>query len=71
MNTWPNEAMAECHRWRIMEEVEQIRLERLAGKSRHRRRLFRGMTSNLGKWMISTGNRLSERYEVHEKEAVY
>lgn len=67
MNSWPNESMAECHRRRILEEMEQIRLERLALKSgrRYRRHFFKRAMINLGNWMISTGKQLRDRYEIH------
>lgn len=64
MNNWPNELLAESHRRQIQEEMEQIRLERLALKSRHRPRFLRRTMFNFGNWMISTGNQLRKRYEV-------
>jgi hypothetical protein len=54
-----------------MEEVEQIRLERLALNFRHRPRVFGRAMFNFGSWMICTGKRLSKRYEFPEKRTVY
>ena len=65
MNNWPNEFLAECHRQQILEEVEQIRWEKLALKaSRYRPRVFGRALFNFGSWMISTGKQLCKRYEV-------
>ena len=65
MNNWQNEFMAEYHRQRILEEVEQIRLERLALKSRvYRPRFFERTMFNFANWMIVTGKQLRKRYEV-------
>jgi len=65
MNNWHNEFMAEYHRQEILEEVEQIRLERLALKSRvYRPRFFERTMFNFANWMISTGKQLRKRYEV-------
>ena len=65
MNNWQGESMAEFHRQRILQEVGQIRLERLALKSRvyHPRLLERTMF-NFANWMISTGKQLRKRYEI-------
>ncbi len=65
MNNWQGEFMAEYDRQRILQEVEQIRLEKLAHKSgASRPRLFaRGMI-NFGNWMIAAGKRLRKRYEI-------
>lgn len=72
MNSWPNELMAECHRLRIMEEVKQIRLEKLALKSRvDRPGIFGRAMFNVGNWMISAGQELRKRHEVGEKKTVY
>lgn len=69
MNSWPDEFMAEYHRQRILQEVEQIRSEKLAQKSRmDRPRFFERMMFNVANWMISTGKGLRERYEI-SKEA--
>ena len=66
MKSWPNESMAECHRQQIIEEVEQIRLERLALKSRRRHHpgVFGWAMFNFGSWMISAGRQLCKRYEI-------
>jgi hypothetical protein len=65
MNNWHNEFMAEYHRQGILEEAEQIRLERVALKSRvYRPRLYARTMFNFANWMISTGKQLRKRYEV-------
>jgi len=65
MNNWQNEFMPEYHRERIVKEIEQIRLERLALKSRvYRPRFFERTMFNFANWMISTGKQLRKRYEV-------
>lgn len=72
MNSWPNEALAECHRRRIIEEMEQIHLEKLALKARvYRPRAFERAMSNFGNWMISAGQKLRKRYGIHRKETAY
>lgn len=69
MNSWPNELMAEYHRQRILQEVEQIRLEKLAQKSRmDRPGFFERMMFNVANRMISTGKQLRERYEISKEE---
>jgi hypothetical protein len=65
MNNWHDEFMAEYHRQGILEEAEQIRLERIALKSQvYRPRLFERTMFNFANWMISTGKQLRKRYEV-------
>lgn len=65
MNNWNNEFMAEYHRQEILEEVEQIRLEKLAVKSRvYHPGLFERTMFNFANWMISTGKQLRKRYEI-------
>jgi hypothetical protein len=65
MNNWQNEFMPEYHRQRITEEIETIRLERLALKSRpYRPGVFERTMFNFANWMISTGKQLRKRYEV-------
>jgi hypothetical protein len=65
MNNWNNEFMAEYHRQEILNEVEQIRLEKLAVKSRvYRPGLFERTMFNFANWMISTGKQLRKRYEI-------
>jgi hypothetical protein len=65
MNYWQDEKTAEYNRQRILEEVEQIRLEKLALKSRmYRPGLFERTMFNFANWMISSGKQLRKRYEV-------
>jgi hypothetical protein len=65
MNNWQHEFLAEYDRRRIVEEIEQIRLERLALKSRlYRPRLFERTMFKFANWMISTGKQMRKRYEV-------
>ena len=65
MNSWHNESMHEYHRQRIVEEIEQLRLERLALKSRvYHPRFFERTMFRFANWMISTGKQLRKRYEV-------
>jgi hypothetical protein len=72
MNSWPNEALAECHRRRIVEEVKKIHLERLALKSRlYRPRVFGRAMFRFGSWMISAGRQLCKHYEIPKPETVY
>jgi len=65
MNSWHDEFMAEFHRQEILDQVEHIRLEKLAYQSRvyhpgwFERRMF-----NFANWMISTGKQLRKRYEI-------
>lgn len=69
MNSWPNELMAEYHRRRILQEVEQIRLQKLVQKSRlDRLGFFERMMFNVANWMISTGKQLRERYEISKEK---
>ena len=65
MNNWNNEYMAEYHRQEILDQVEQIRLEKLAVKSHvYRPGLFERSMFNFANWMISTGKQLRKRYEI-------
>ena len=65
MNHWHDEFMAEYHRQEILNEVEQIRLEKIAVKSRvYRPGLFERSMFNFANWMISTGKQLRKRYEI-------
>jgi len=69
MNDWQNKYIAEYlpeyHRERIMEEIRQIRLEKIAMKSRpYRPGLFTRTMFNFANWMISTGKNLRRRYEI-------
>lgn len=64
MNNWHNEFMAEYRRQELLEEAEQIRLEKLALESGVRcpTRFERTMLT-LANWMISRGRQLRQRYE--------
>ncbi|HKG53735.1 MAG TPA: hypothetical protein VKB04_05705 [Anaerolineales bacterium] len=65
MNSRHDEFMAEYHRQEILNQVEQIRLEKIALKSRvYRPGLFERSMFNFANWMISTGKQLRKRYEV-------
>ena len=65
MNNWQNEFMPDYHRQRIYDEVEQIRLERLAIQSSvYRPRFFERTMFRFANWMISTGKQLRKRYEI-------
>jgi len=65
MNHWQNEYMAEYDRQRILDEMEQIRLEQQAIKSRvYHPGAFERTMFNFANWMISTGKQLRKRYEV-------
>jgi hypothetical protein len=65
MNHWQDEFMAEYHRQEILDQVEQIRLEKIAVQSRvYRPGLFERTMFNFANWMISTGKQLRKRYEV-------
>jgi hypothetical protein len=65
MHNWNTEYMAEYHRQEILQEAEQIHLERIAIKSRvYRPRLFERTMFNFANWMISTGKQLRKRYEI-------
>ena len=64
MNNWHNEFMAEYHRQDILEEVEQIRLERLVLQSRANcPNLFERTLFTFANWIISRGKQLRKRYE--------
>jgi hypothetical protein len=57
--------MAEYHRREILDQVEQIRLEKLAVTSHvYRPRFFNRTMFNFANWMISTGKQLRKRYEI-------
>lgn len=65
MKYWQDEKTAEYNRQRILEEVQQIRLERAALKSRvYHPGLFERTMFNFANWMISTGKQLRKRYEI-------
>lgn len=64
MNHWHDEFMAEDHRRRILEQVEQIRLEKLALEARGScLTLFERTIVTFANWMISKGKQLRRRYE--------
>jgi hypothetical protein len=63
MNNWQDEFMAEYRRLELLQEAEQIRLERLALRSRvDRPGLFERTMCRFANWMISTGKQLRRRY---------
>jgi len=65
MNNWHDEYMAEYHRQEILDQVERIRLEKLAITSRvYRPRFFNRTMFSFANWMISTGKQLRKRYEI-------
>jgi len=69
MNSWPNELMAEYHRRRILQEAEQIRLEKIVQRAgMDRPGFFERMMFNIASWMISTGKQLRTRYEISKEE---
>jgi len=63
MNNWHDEFMAEYHRRRILEDIEQIRLEQSALRSRaYRPGFYARAMFNIASWMISAGQQLRRRY---------
>ena len=66
MYHWSDEFMAEYHRQEILNEVEHIRLEKLAAASGHiyHPGIFARTMFNFANWMISTGKQLRKRYEI-------
>lgn len=65
MNYFQDEYTAEYKRQRILAEVKQIHVEKLALKSRlYRPGLFERTMFNFANWMISTGRQLRKRYEI-------
>jgi len=65
MNTFLDEQTAEYNRQRILDEVKQIRLEKLAlGSQIYHPGMFEQTMFRLANWMISTGKRLRRRYEI-------
>ncbi len=69
MNSWPNELMAEYHRRRILQEAEQIRLEKLVQNAcRDRPRFFERIMFNVANWMIYTGKQLHKHFEISKEE---
>jgi hypothetical protein len=69
MNIWQAEFAAEEHRQRILEEVEQIRLEKVALQSRARRpRLVTRTLFKVANGLISAGRQLHKLCEVSQEE---
>lgn len=65
MNHWHTEYSAEHERQQILNEIEQIRLERaVLGARVYRPALFARTMFNFANWMISTGKTLRKRYEI-------
>ena len=65
MNTFLDEQTAEYNRQRILDEVKQIQLERLALSSQiYRPGIFERTMFELANWMIATGKYLRRRYEI-------
>ncbi len=65
MNYFLDEQTAEYNRQRILDEVKQIQLEKLAlGSQIYRPGLFERTMFRLANWMISTGKHLRKRYEI-------
>ena len=65
MNYFLDEKTAEYNRQRILDEVKQIRLEKLALDSQiYRPGPFERTMFGLANWMISTGKHLRQRYEI-------
>jgi len=67
MNHWQNEFMAEYRRQEILDEAEQIRLERAGIQIQPRvyqPRFFERTMFNFANWMIFTGKQLRKRYEI-------
>ena len=63
MNNWQNEYMAEYHRQHLLEEAEQIHLEKLALKARGScPTLFERIVFTFANWMISKGEQSRKRY---------
>jgi hypothetical protein len=65
MNHWQDAFIAEYRRQEILAEVEQIRLETVALRSRvYRPRFFARTMFRFANWMIFTGKELRKRYEM-------
>ena len=65
MNYFQGEHTAEYNRQRILDEVRQIHLEKLALKSRiYHPGLYERTMFNFANWMIATGRQLRKRYEI-------
>ncbi len=67
MNHWQNEFMAEYRRQEILDEAEQIRLERAGIQIQldvYQPSFFERTMFNFANWMISAGKQLRQRYEI-------
>lgn len=65
MNYFQDELTAEYNRQKISAELQQIRLEQFALKSRnYKPSRFERAMFNFANWMIATGKQLRKRYEV-------
>lgn len=65
MNIFLDEQTAEYNRQRILYEVKQIQLEKLALASQiYRPSIFERTMFRLANWMIATGKYLRKRYEI-------
>ena len=65
MNYFQDELTAEYNQQRISEELNQIRLEQFALKSRtYKPSRFERTMFNFANWMITTGKQLRKRYEI-------
>ena len=65
MNPYQDELTAEYNRQRILDEFKQMRLEKLARKSRvYRPGMFERSMFNFANWMITTGKQLRRKYEI-------
>lgn len=65
MNNWQDDFMAEYRRRELLEQAEQIRLEKVGIQSRvYRAGLFERSMFSFAIWMIATGKQLRKRYEV-------
>jgi len=65
MNTFLDEQTAEYNRQRILDEVKQIQLEKLAlGSQIYHPGIFERTMFKLANWMIATGKHLRQRYEI-------
>ena len=65
MNYFDYETTAEYNRHQIHTELNQIRLENFALKSRvYKPGKFERLMFNFANWMITTGKQLRKRYEI-------
>ena len=65
MNRYQDEFAAEHNRRKIIADMNHIRLEEIALKSKvYRPSRFERTMFNFANWMISTGNQLRKRYEI-------